>query len=114
VVGGPWSVVLLLLGPLAWTAHLLLSYPLLPVACGLGGPLLLHGVTLATALPTAWALRVAWRRWRATRDDPRSGTTGVATGNRPFMAFSAILMNGVFLFAILLEGLPPFFLSPCG
>jgi hypothetical protein len=103
----------LLVGPAAWTAHLLLSYVLVPVACATGLILLLHLVTLLTALATLAAAGVAYLGWEWLSEGQRAGNNGSSGGSR-FLAASAVLLNGIFLFVILVEGIPTFYLSPCG
>lgn len=99
-----------LAGPLAWTAHLLLSYPLVYVACGVGwwGMALLNAITLATALLAVAGGVVGWRSWRRAGPgaDPPAGSVR-------FMGRSGVLLSALFLFAILLEGAPNLALSPC-
>jgi hypothetical protein len=117
-----------LAGALAWSAHLLVSYVLLPLACGGMGGWLLHGVTAATlgvALAGGW---VGWRYWKA---DPvgaglappaGGGVSPAPTGSDPaggsgdwrrFMGLAGVLLDGLFGVAIMLEGLPVAILSPC-
>jgi hypothetical protein len=89
-------------GPLAWSAHLLLSYALVPPACGLHGGLPLDLVTLATeALALLGVLLAARAYGRAGGDGAR------------FLAAASLLWYGYFAYAILFEGLPALTLSPC-
>ena len=100
-------------GALGWTAHLLLSYALLPVACGSGSAWILHGVTLGTLLLTALGGLVAYRHWRSSPPEQPGGTRGRDTGYGHYMALCGVLLNVLFGFAIVLEGLPVAILSPC-
>ena len=79
----------LLAGPLAWTAHLLLSYALVPLACATGLTIILHAVTALTLAPTAWAGLVGYRLWKQHRNDEQGGAPGGA-GYRPFMALTGM------------------------
>ena len=100
-------------GALAWTAHLLVSYALLPLACATGLAWILHAVTLATLLATAaggWAAYQAWVRYR-DRAGPSPG--GREAGYQQYLGLSGALLNALFGFAILLEGLPVAIVSPC-
>lgn len=102
----------MLAGPIAWSVRLLVSYPLVPVACARGGDLLLHLVTLATALVALAAGLVSWRRWR------RAGETGQAgAGERRrrdrFMALFGVFSSGFFFLVILVEGSMVFLVSAC-
>jgi hypothetical protein len=100
-------------GPTAWTAHLLLSYFLVPLACATGGTLLLHLITLACALAPLAGAVVALRGWgqveRADTAHPEEQPSA-----RSYLALVGFLLSALFLFVVLVEGLPPFFLSPCG
>jgi hypothetical protein len=102
----------LLAGPLAWTAHLLLSYALVAVACATGQTIILHAVTALTLAPTAWAGVVGYRAWKEHRNGERGGSRSGA-GYRPFMALSGVLSSALFFYVILLEGLPVVLVSPC-
>jgi hypothetical protein len=102
----------LLAGPAAWTAHLLLSYPLVPLICATGLSIVLHLVTLLTALTALAAGILALRLWdRATRPAPTAESSDTATTD--YLAFSGLLLNALFLFIILAEGLPNFLVNPC-
>jgi hypothetical protein len=99
-------------GPVAWTAHLLVSYLLLPVACATGLTVLLHMVTLLTALPTAAAGALALGAWL----DLTTAAPGAERGSgrqRQWLALAAVLLDALFLLVIVLEGIPNFFLGPC-
>jgi hypothetical protein len=102
-----------LTGPLAWTLHLLVSYPLVPVACAADQPWLLHAVTIATELITIAAAYVGYRGWQESRSDPDTGVRGRASGYRHFLSLSGLLMSLLFILVILFEGLPAVLLSPC-
>jgi hypothetical protein len=102
----------LLAGPAAWTVHLLLSYPLVPLVCATGLGILLHLVTLFTAVTTFAAGVIALRLWdRAARTARADDAPGTAATD--YLAFSGLLMNALFLFIILVEGLPNFLVNPC-
>jgi hypothetical protein len=68
-------------------------------------------LTLVTAVPTAIALALAVRAWRA------AGSHGVGSGATTrtgvFLSLSGIILNGVFLWAIVLEGTTVLFLGTC-
>ena len=100
-----------LAGPLAWTAQLLLSYLLDALSCrgGLGDVrLLLHAVTLLTALVALWGIRVAWVRWRGapTDLDPPPGRVHA-------MGMAGVALGAIFLTAIVAGGIPSLVLPPC-
>lgn len=104
----------LLGGPAGWTAHLLLSYPLVPLACATGLRLILHAVTLVTVGIIVAAAVVAWRSWQRL-GAPNGGGDGAELADRwqGFMALSGVLLSLLFLFVTLAEGLPVFFHDPC-
>lgn len=95
-------------GPLAWTAHLLSSYPLVPWVCGGGSVLALHAitaVTMAIASGAAVTGALAVRRHPAERD---------VSGRRSrFMGGVGLMLGLLFALAIATEGLPPLLTDPC-
>lgn len=95
-------------GALSWSAHLLVSYALLPIACATGVAWILHGVTLVTLLVTVAGGWVGYRAWQRYRDE-----RGPSADYQRYMGRSATLLNALFGFAIALEGVPVAILSPC-
>jgi hypothetical protein len=102
----------LLGGHLAWTAHLLLSFPLVPVVCATGWGVLPHVITGLAALVALSAVIVAFRYWERTDGDVRDPHV---QPDRPvgWLAFAGFLLNSLFLFAIVIQGVPNFVLNPC-
>ena len=104
----------LLGGPLAWTAHLLTSYPLVSLACRLQTTLPLNLITAATALLSAAAAATGWRAWRRL---PASGgardRVEDAGGRARFMAAAGAVLGAFFVYVIVVEGLPPLLQDPC-
>ena len=100
-------------GALGWSAHLLVSYALLPLACATGLAWMLHGVTLATLLLAVAGGVVSYRAWKRDRDREGPSPSGRSAGYQQYMGLCGALLNALFGFAILLEGLPVAFLSPC-
>jgi hypothetical protein len=92
-------------GPAAWTVHELLSYALVAVACASGLGVLLHVVTLV-CLGLAGAGVWLVLRSHALRFEPPANAEDI-------LALAAVLLNAVFAFAILMEGLPNVVVSPC-
>jgi hypothetical protein len=102
----------LLAGPIAWSLHLLVSYALVSVVCATGLMILLHLVALVTALVALAAGVVAWRCWQATGAREPASRRG-RVSRRAWMAFSGVVLSGLFLLSILVGGAASFFLSPC-
>ena len=100
-------------GALAWTAHLLVSYALLAVACALDNAWILHAVTVATLVPTVIGARYCYRTWRRYRGEAGPTSQGRSADYQQYLGLSGALLNGLFAFAILLEGLPVAIISPC-
>jgi hypothetical protein len=108
-------------GPLAWAARLLLSYPLVGVACAQGAGLVLHLVAGVTLAVTVAAGLVAWRGFRTTRDwqrsrPPRTGEPTVdawAVERTYFMALLGLLSSGLFALVIVAEWFTVFVTDPC-
>jgi hypothetical protein len=99
-------------GPIAWSAHLLASYPLVSVACRLDTALPLHlitGVTAAIAAAAGITGALAYRRVR----HGGSGGIGDAYARARFMALAGLTMGLFFTFVIFVEGLPPMLHDPC-
>ena len=90
-------------GAVAWSLHLLASYAILPVACAAGSTLPIHALTLVFALATIGAGVASFASWR------RAG----ATAAERWTGLASLVLNGIFLFAIIIEGLPAFALHPC-
>ena len=103
----------LLGGVSAWTAHLLLSYLLADLACRGDTAILLagrHALTLVAGV-TVVAVTLAVRPLLMGR--PAGASSGPATVERPFLARVALILNAMFLFAILLAGSTSLFLVSC-
>jgi hypothetical protein len=92
-----------LAGAIAWSLHLLVAYALVGVACATGLGILIDLTTLVTALVTVAGGVAAWRNWRRPE---------IGDGGR-LLAVGGMLLNGMFLFAILVEGYPNLVLGPC-
>jgi hypothetical protein len=92
-------------GPLAWTAHELLSYALVRLVCGTGLGILQAVVSIAALALAAAGTFVAVRVYGARVRAPRSGME--------FVAATAILGDGLFVFAIAMEAIPELVVSPC-
>ncbi len=123
-------------GAVGWSAHLLLSYGLIPVACAMASDLVLHLVTLVTAGTCLGAGIVAWWCWRRLNDGPgrRLAVTDpdaaiVPGAGRPadtarddagrsirrarFMAVTGLWASGLFFAITVVEGLPVFLQDSC-
>jgi hypothetical protein len=90
-------------GPLAWTAHELLSYALVKLACANGLGVLEHLLTVAAL---ALAAAGAYAALRARGEGQPQGTS-------EFVAGAAILISAVFAFAIFMEAIPDLLVNPC-
>lgn len=111
-LSGPFLVVVGVLGgPLAWLAHLLLSYGLIPIACILDSTLILHLITAVTAVLALLAGVAAWR-YRSIINEQRA-TAEEPPGMNRFWAQVGIGSGLLFFAVILAEGLPNFFINPC-
>jgi hypothetical protein len=125
-------------GALGWSAHLLLSYGLIPVACAAASDLVLHVVTLVTAGICLAAGIVAWWCWRRLNDgavdrraltDPDAAILPKAATGRTgeparhdrdrsvrrarFMAITGLWTSGLFFGVTVVEGLPVFLQDAC-
>jgi hypothetical protein len=102
----------LLGGPIAWSAHLLASYPLVSVACQLQTTAPLNLITAITAtLAAAAGITGAVAHRRIGQDGP--GGLGDSYARARFMALAGLIAGAFFTFVILVEGLPPLLQDPC-
>jgi len=109
-----------LTGPLAWLVHLTVSYVLASLTClrvwpgftifgWSGGLVMMIVFTLAILALIATAGWLAFQHWR--RLSRRTDWRG--TGFDRWMAFSGVLLSGMFFVAVLFAGLPAVMLQPC-
>jgi hypothetical protein len=110
-------------GVVIWSLHLIISYALVSLACergllqaNLGAFALARwitiGLTVIAAAAVFYAGLVAYRNWRHLR------RTHLANGEEPggrfrFMAWLGVLLNGLFLLAIVVALFPLLFLPLC-
>jgi hypothetical protein len=120
----PWFI--FLGGAAAWVLHLVLAYAIAEVACQtdrLDGVLL--GMPMAdvfgyalTLLAGLTALAAGVLAYGRLAEDPRGDPVDdpgahEVLGRRRFMTYVGLLMNGLFLIAILAGGLPFLYLRSC-
>lgn len=108
----------LLAGPIAWSLQLVLNYLLAEAACR-GGWLSAGGVVAAILVVTGLAgLVTGYAGLRAYRHAQATGHEAEAQGRAlqrsAFMARSGLYLSALFLFLILLSGLPALLIPPCG
>lgn len=98
----------LLGGLVYWMVHLSGSMALVPLACetGLTGLLALHGLTVAMALLTGWALLHCLQFRRLSRE-------GQVVTEAKFIARAGLWLNAISLALIIVEASPNFILNPC-
>lgn len=104
-------------GHVAWSVQILASYFLfVPFACATGNFIPLHLVALVAALVTVAAGLVAYSRLlgsaRADLGHARRADTMDRSWTR-FLALQGVLLDGLFLFLILLGGIANFVADPC-
>lgn len=106
---GGWGLAIL-----AWALHLGVSYGIVGWYCERGRDIapqtiemILHGVTLITAFMAVTGIFLAWRNLQEAR---RSAD---ARSRSRFMAFAGVLSSSLFLFIILVQGLPILVLELC-
>ncbi len=90
-------------GALVWATHLIVIYALLPIACLTGTGLVIHLMTLLFGGAAGAAIVVAVR----LRERPDAGQA------ERWLATGSLLLNAIFLFAILVEGAAAFVVDPC-
>jgi hypothetical protein len=98
----------------AWFAHLVVVYVLVPVTCALGGEVLMWVVSALFIAVAIAAGLTAWSSWQGMDDEAQGNVIGEMEGSRRgFMLYGGLLASGVFLLAILMATIPTFFLNPC-
>lgn len=115
-----------LIPPSAWALHLLVSYFAVSFACerrafggeiaGLSGAeLVLVALTLLAAVAIAVAGLRGRRIWRESRTGHKA-KGGSPEDRSGFMGFVGMVLSALFLFGLVLGGLPPFILMlrECG
>jgi hypothetical protein len=104
-----------LIGPLAWFAHLALSYLLETTRCvsGLSGAeLWMHAVSIVGIVLVAAGGGLSWQAWQRLR--PASGAQDdTVTGRQAFVALAGVLLCGLFGLTIVVGALPALFLESC-
>jgi TRAP-type C4-dicarboxylate transport system permease small subunit len=108
--GGPSVWFAFLGGPLAWTAHLLISYGLVYVPCAVRLPLLLLGTLVMAAV----AIAAAVVSWRFIQRSPAQETDAPMGGRNRFVGYAGLLNSILFLLIILAQGVTPLVLGGCG
>jgi hypothetical protein len=92
---------------LAWIAHLLIAYTLVPVACA-HTDLWIHLTTVITLAVAAGSTFAAWVLLKRTREGH-----SLSEETSSYTARLSLLMNPIFIFAIVLQAMAPFFMNPC-
>ncbi|MEZ4733968.1 MAG: hypothetical protein R3E79_43300 [Caldilineaceae bacterium] len=121
---GLWSS--LATGAVIWSLHLVVSYAIVSLACerGLlqtiwGGFLLARwlaiGITILAAAGVLYAGVIAYRNWQQLhrRSAVDAADNGELEGRFRFMALLGVLLNSIFLLAILVSLFPTVFLPLC-
>ena len=105
-------------GALAWTLHFLGSYALVAVGCVSGWPdvrVVLVAGTVALGAMAAGSTALAWRGWRRVSAGQRwDSALGEPRGWLAFLMLTGIILGGISLLTILLEGLGTLALPLCG
>ena len=93
-------------GPVAWTAQLLLAYPLAQLTCHAGfavqHPALLHAISAVALLVVSVSAWMSWSVWKAP-NAPRVQFTGLL----------GLLLCGVFGLVVIATWVPPFIMRHC-
>lgn len=101
-------------GPIAWMLQHAVSYFLVTLTCTSGWGGLGLGIGISTVVFATIALAagvVAYREWQRASARPESGDQVHRTR---FLTMMGWVLAAVFVLVIVLTGLPPFFMPPCG
>lgn len=97
--------------PLIWTAHFVLCYGLVSLACAYGFPGARIGVGLLTVIALALLGAVAWfnlAKWRAVRHSKAPDA-----GMQAFFALNSLMLCGLSAVALVWVALPAALLPTC-
>jgi hypothetical protein len=89
-----------------------LNYLLIYNVCDTDWEISLYVVSIAAVVIAIAADIVAWQSWQRTRR--RDGNATIALERSEFMAYGGVLLSGLFTVLIVMIGVTPIFLSPCG
>lgn len=98
--------------PIIWAIRIGASYVLVPYACALRIPLMLHLVTLAALLATVGTGWMASKRWRAAPARVEGSPGGEPSRDR-FLGLFGVLSSAFFFLVMVAEGLANVYLDPC-
>lgn len=101
------------IAPLAWALHLSISYLLVPWVCATESDFLLYLVTGAALLIAAAGVFLNWQIWERLGMRWSDDEEGVSPRSR-FMSLVGLLINVLFFFVIVAQGVPVLVLPPCG
>ena len=102
-----------LLAPLAWAAHLSISYFLAEVRCNDTWNIALFATTVVLGGVAAVGGWFAWRNYDGTgREWPSGNDDGVLVRSR-FLAVGGLLLAGLSLLLIVAQTIPMLVLNPC-
>ena len=90
-------------GAIVWATHLVVIYALQPIACATTSGLVIHLTTILFGGIVVGAIVVSLRL---------RGRSDAGQAER-WLATASILLNAIFLFAILVEGAAAFVVDPC-
>ena len=91
--------------PLAWAAHLAVSYFLVALGCTTAWSGSRAAIIVATIVFGVVAAAAGWLGWQARAQDP--------SGIREFLGHGGAALAALFTLAILLAGISPLFLPLC-
>lgn len=114
------SLWLILLGPIVWGAHFLISYFSAAVVCakfpedGLGTWRIAAAVLTVTALSLIVAIGLkAWRQWDLLDDFDWSHHEATGEHRHEFLGHAAVLLCGASFIGVAYAGLPVIFIATC-
>lgn len=90
-------------GSVAWAIHLIVIYAVVPIACLTSSGLIVHLMTLLFGAAAGASIYVSWRGMQQR----------MGGGDARWLGAAGVILNSIFLLAILLEGVAAFVIDPC-
>ena len=106
-----WLVVAFLSSHVVWALHLMVVYPLVPVACEMGSAWPLHLVSVVTVALTMGGGLFSW--WLLQKTKLVASPERRRAQRARFLAWSGVAFGIAYTVVVIVEWLPVFFQGAC-